>query len=121
MDRTDNDRRIELLSYLTVAVAGFILVFTLFSLTALAFIAVGARKTSSDVKAVSIQNHNALCAFESNLLKDRNSSALYLAQHPQGLVGGLGEVLIPPDIIRQGIKKDNITIDALSQSLICTP
>src|SRR4051812_25637298 len=64
------------------------------------FVAVSARVSSA-------HDHNALCAFRSDLTQRVEGSKKFLRNHPQGIQG------IEPSLIRDGIRNQQRTINSL--------
>lgn len=119
MPNGDVDRQLAFLSRMALVGSAGALIFTLITISVLTAIALAARSTALRVEEEAVQSHAALCAFRDDLQKSRDTAALYLANHPRGLVGSLGEVLISPEQLRQGIERQTATLNALDSSLVC--
>lgn len=65
------------------------------------------------LKAVATTTHDALCALRADIQQRHDDGAKYLKSHPRGLIGNSGKALISAAQIRDSLRNQESTLDAL--------
>lgn len=65
------------------------------------------------LKRVARETHTSLCALRQDIQRRHEAGVEYLKEHPRGLVGDAGTILISAAQIRDSLRNQESTLDAL--------
>jgi len=109
------NQRLGVLTAWIIGGLAFIFVFTLTVIATLVWQASITAHNTQRLREVAITTHDALCSLRADLVLRHKSSAKFLIEHPEGLLGENGVVLVSAASIKQSVEAQAATINALDE------